>query len=129
MEMEKFKDDAAKVAFAERQKANPYALVVYQPTGLPTSVDMGGNLIKQALSDIAAAIVLAFMVSFAMVGFGTRVLLFGMGGLFSWLTMSIPYWNWYRFPVEFTIGAGIGQIVGWLLAGLAMAWWLGRNGR
>ena len=53
----------------------------------------------------------------------------GALGLFGWLTLSLPYWNWYMFPLNFTLGALIEQVVGWLLAGAAMAWWLGRANR
>ena len=50
-------------------------------------------------------------------------------GLFSWLTLSVPYWNWYRFPLDFTMGSLLEQVRGWMLAGIAMAWWLGRRAR
>jgi hypothetical protein len=50
-------------------------------------------------------------------------------GLFSWLVISVPYWNWYRFPLALTEGVLIEQVVGWFLGGLAIAWWLGRGGR
>jgi hypothetical protein len=33
------------------------------------------------------------------------------------------------FPISFTVGALIEQVVGWLLAGAAIAWWLGRRQR
>jgi hypothetical protein len=41
----------------------------------------------------------------------------------------LPYWNWYRFPLDFTLAALAEQLIGWLLAGAAMAWWLGRDER
>ena len=49
--------------------------------------------------------------------------------LFSWLSVMVPYWNWYRFPTSFTVAGLIEQVVGWLLAGAVMAWWLGRRPR
>ena len=45
------------------------------------------------------------------------MLVAGALGLFSWLTVSLPYWNWYRFPLDFTVGSLIEQVVGWLIAG------------
>jgi uncharacterized membrane protein len=48
-------------------------------------------------------------------------------GLFAWLVVSVPYWNWYRFPLDFTLGSLIDNVAGWFLAGLVMAWWLGRR--
>jgi len=41
----------------------------------------------------------------------------------------VPYWNWYRFPASFALAALVEQLLGWLLAGAAMAWWLGRQER
>lgn len=43
-------------------------------------------------------------------------------GLFVWITISIPYWNWYRFPADFTLAQGIDEIIGWFLGGMAIAW-------
>ena len=58
----------------------------------------------------------------------TRVVVAGAMGLFAWLTISVPYWNWYMFPVSFTLGAWIEQVVGWVLAGAAIDD-IGRHGR
>jgi hypothetical protein len=47
-------------------------------------------------------------------------------GLFAWLAISAPHWNWYRFPAAFTIGAGLDQVIGWLLGGFLIAWLIQR---
>ena len=52
-----------------------------------------------------------------------------MLGLFSWLTVSAPWWNWYRFTDAFTLGSLLEQVIGWAIAGVAIAWWLGRGQR
>jgi len=49
--------------------------------------------------------------------------------VFSWLSVLVPYWNWYRFPGAFAWAGLLEQLIGWLLAGAAMAWWLGRGER
>ena len=56
----------------------------------------------------------------------------GMGlldiySLFGWVTINVPQWNWYRFPLDFTLANLATEAVGWLLAGFAIAWWLGRR--
>ena len=33
----------------------------------------------------------------------------------------VPFWNWYGFPPEFTLGQTIEHVVGWFLAGIALA--------
>lgn len=125
---EQMKDEAAVKAYSEKSKTNPYVFVVYQPQGRD-GMDMGGNLVKQFISDTLSAIVVAFVLGLGAFGFSKRVFIATALGLFSWLTISVPYWNWYRFPLDFTLGALVEQVLGWLIAGAAMAWWLGRRGR
>jgi hypothetical protein len=88
---------------------------------------MGDNLVKQWASDTLSALIVSFVLALGAFGFGKRVLISAALGLFSWLTVSVPWWNWYRFPMDFTVGSLLEQVVGWLLAGIAMAWWLGRK--
>ena len=120
------KDEAAVAAYSAKAKANPFAFVIYQPVG-KDGMEMTGNLVGQASTDILSAIVLAWVLSLAVLAFRQRVLASAALGLFSWLTISAPYWNWYRFPLDFSIGSLVEQVVGWTLAGLVIAWWLGRR--
>ena len=122
------KDEAAVKAYSAKSVASPYAFVVYQPQGRD-AMDMGGNLAKQFISDTLSAIVVAFVLGLGAFGFSKRVFIATALGLFSWLTVSVPYWNWYRFPLDFTLGNLLEQVLGWLIAGVAMAWYLGRRGR
>lgn len=87
------------------------------------------DLIKQLVSDTLAAFVVAFVLAMGAFGFAKRVLVSVLRGLFAWLTISFPYWNWYRFPMEFTVANLLEQVLGWLFAGMAIAWWLGRRAR
>lgn len=119
-------DKAAMAAFSEQSKGKAFAFVVYQPGGNPMMQGMAPNLVKQFITDTLAALVAAWVLALGAWNFGRRVLVAGALGLFGWFSLSLPYWNWYMFPLDFTIGALIEQVVGWLLAGAAMAWWLGR---
>jgi len=122
-------DKAAMAAFVEANKDSPFAFVVYQPGGNPVFANMAPNLVKQLVTDILAALVAAWILAMLVTGFQKRVVVAGALGLFAWLAISVPYWNWYMFPVSFTLGALIEQVVGWVLAGAAIAWWLGRKQR
>lgn len=123
---ERMKDKAAVAAYSEKAKSNPNMLIVYQPVGRD-GMDMTRNLAYQFAGDFLSALVVAFVLALGPFAFGKRVLLATALGLFSWLTVSLPYWNWYRFPMDFTVGSLLEQVAGWFLAGLAMAWWLGRG--
>ena len=63
----------------------------------------------------------------AAVSFGTRVAMGGAMGLLAWFAANVPYWNWYRFPMDFTVGAWLDSGVGLLIASFPIAWWLGRS--
>ena len=69
------------------------------------------------------------MLSLVAGSLGRRVLVGAAAGLFAWLAVSVPYWNWYMFPGDFTFGALLEQVIGWTLAAAAAAWWLGRGER
>ena len=129
IEPEKMSDTAAMAAFVEKYQSRPSAFVVYQPDSNPALASMVPNLVKQFVSNLLAALVLGWILTLGAFSFGQRVLIAGALAVFAWLVISLPYWNWYRFPLQFTAGALIEQVVGWLLAGTAMAWWLGRKAR
>ena len=129
MPAEDWQDEAKMKAFAESAKGQPYAFVIYQPGGNPVNASMGPALGKQFASDTAGALILAWVLSLVAGGLGRRVLVGAAAGLFAWLAVSVPYWNWYMFPGDFTIGALLEQVIGWTLAAAAAAWWLGRGER
>jgi len=129
MEMAAMGDKDKAAAFGARALANPYAFIVYQPQGTDVMNQMGSNLGIEWATNTLSALLAAFLVSFAAVGFGKRVLLVLVAGVFGWVTNAVPMWNWYRFPADFTGAALVEQGVGWLLAGLAIAWALKRFAR
>lgn len=129
MAPEAWDDPAQKAAFQDKYRASAFAFMVYAPGGNAAAQDMGPNLAKQWASDTLAAALLAWLMTLSRFGFARRVALAGAASLFAWLALSVPYWNWYQFPLAFTLGALLEQLPGWLLAGAAMAVWLGRGER
>ena len=122
----KMGDKAAMAAYSAKAKTSPYAFMVYMPQGDDLS-DMSGQLPRQWASDTLSALMLAFVRGLAAFSFMTRLSIALAASLFAWLSTMIPYWNWYRFPTNFTLAALVEQVIGWLLAGVVMAWWLGRR--
>jgi hypothetical protein len=121
-------DASAIQAYAAKSRNSPYAWIVYMPQGEDLT-QMGRQLPRQWASDTLAALALAFVLAFAGLGFGRRIAIAGAVAIYAWLNTMVPYWNWYRFPADFVHAALIEQLIGWLLAGAAMAWWLGRSER
>ena len=118
-DMSREPSEAERAAWEGKYRRGPIGFLVYQPAGQePMS---SGQLLTELASNVAAALVVAVILSAAAVGFGHSVLLAALLGLFSWLSLSVSYWNWMGFPADYTIAQGIIEVVGWLLAGLAMA--------
>jgi len=124
-DMAKSDDAKAKEAFSIKAKSSPFAFIVYAPYGRDYMA-MGYNLFHQWLSDTLAALLIAFILIRSVVN-PIRGLYTGLVfGVFAWLSLAVPFWNWYRFPMAYTFGTLIEQAFGWLLAGAVMGWWLGR---
>ena len=124
----KVSDKAVVNAYSAKAATSPYAFVVYLPQG-DDMMQMGPQIGRQWASDTLAALALAFVLGLTALSFRRRVALAAAVAVFAWLSTMLPYWNWYRFPLDFTLAALLEQLVGWLLAGAAMAWWLGRSAR
>lgn len=121
--------DAAEVrTYSIKAVRSPYAFVVYQPQGTDMT-RMGPQIGRQWASDTLSALALAFVMGVGALSFRQRVAVALAAAVFAWLSMSVPYWNWYRFPLDFTLAALVEQLIGWLIAGAAMAWWVGRSER
>ena len=124
----KWSDKAAMAAYAEKSKNAPYAWVVYNPQGQDMT-DMSGQLPRQWASDTLAALALAVLMGVAAFTFTKRLTIAAVAAVFAWLSVLVPYWTWYRFPASLAWAGLVEQVIGWLLAGALMAWWLGRGTR
>lgn len=120
-------DPAALSAFASANAGQGYAFVVYQPGGNPGLTGMGPNLGKQWATDTLAALLAAWLLSLAPIGFARRVAMAAALGGFASLVALVPLWNWYLFPLDYVLGNLGKHVLGWALAGATMAWWLGRG--
>ncbi|MBC7901598.1 MAG: hypothetical protein H7070_16270 [Saprospiraceae bacterium] len=118
--------EAEQAAWAEKYKAGPRAFVIFHPMG---AEPMGpGMLLTELASNIFASLCGALILSWLICTFLGRVAAAGLIGLAAWLSIVVSMWNWYGFPGNYTLAQGVEQTVGWLLAGLAIAWLLERRG-
>ncbi len=123
---EKMKDAAAMQEWTQRAQKNPAMFVVVSPPNT-MAANMAPELIKQFVTNLLGALLIAFVLGAAAWSFGMRVLGALAFGIFGWLLDIVPMWTWYKFPADYVIGNLLDQGTGWLLAGIAMAWWLGRR--
>lgn len=111
----------AEAEWQARYEEGPNAFLVYQPKG--RTVLSPVNFLWEILSSIFGAFLAAFIVyKSGAQRFWCRFGVVSFMGAFAWLTISIPYWNWYRFPWDFTFAQGIDEIVGWCFGALVIAW-------
>lgn len=119
MDMSKRPTDEEYAAWSARYEAGPNVFLVYRPTGMtPMSPRQLGI---ELLSNILAALVGAFMLSFVQPSFFSRVVVATGIGIAAWLSINVSYYDWYRFPANFVASELVEQAVGWALSGAAMA--------
>ena len=120
IDMSRKPTDAELNSVYAKAETGPTAFLVYHPTG--EKVLTPGQLIRQALFQILGGLIAAFIISTTVASLTTRGVMVMLMGLFAWLATNAPYWNWYRFPADFTIGQGLDRVIGWLLGGFLIAW-------
>jgi hypothetical protein len=97
---------------------NPHAAMGMEPK----------NLIIEFVTELAEALLAAWLLSMtAIAGYGMRVAFVTGIGVVGAIATNVPYWNWYTFPLDYTLAAMFVTIVAFFVAGLAMAWWLKAN--
>lgn len=118
MEMGKKPTPEEQKAWEAKILAGPTGILVYNTKGEAMSPrQLGGEF----LSNVLAAAVAAFIASLLAAAYARRVLAIALLGLFGWLSLLVSYWLWYGFPSSYILGEGITEVVGWFLAGLAIA--------
>lgn len=108
------------------RKANPSGLLLYAPP-VTAEAGMAPMLIKEFAKELAQALIAAFIAAGMAAMFMTRVIAVTLIGVSAALATNASYWIWYGFPLDYTLAQMTIEVVGAFLAGLAIAWWLGRT--
>ena len=120
--MTKEQQQAAMQKWEAKYREGPTGILIYHPQGeQPLSPK---QLLRQVGFNIMSGLLAAFLLSKALgglPGFGGRVLFVTLLGLFGSLIVNFPYWNWYRFPSNYTLAVLADQLISFCLAGLAIA--------
>ena len=106
-------------AFEEKMKAGPSGLlIITKGAGEAMSPRQLGS---ELATNIIAALIAAILVSMMVGAYLKRAFAVALLGAFSIISLLASYWIWYGFPSAFIAGEAVTEIVGWLLAGLAIA--------
>jgi hypothetical protein len=111
---------------AAATKANPSGLLLYRPPGAAFT-DMTPLLIKEFLKELVQSLIAAFVVAGMAAAFFNRVIAVTLIGVSAGIATNASYWIWYGFPLDYTLAQIVIEVVGAFVAGLAIAWWLGRG--
>ena len=108
-------------------KVNPSGLLLYHPPGHGVT-DMVGPLIGEFTKEVAQSLIAAFLLSLAALGaYMCRLGFVVLIGIAATITTNVSYFLWYGFPLDYTVANMFIEAVGYLAAGLVIAWWLGRK--
>src|SRR5579862_67208 len=106
--------------YGQKLAANPSGLLIYHPPGAPALT--GGQLMTEFLTEFVEALLLAFLLAQTRATtFGSRIGLAIVIALVGVITTNVPYWNWYGFPLSYTLPYAFTQIVGYTIAGIVAA--------
>ena len=108
-----------KAEWQEKVKRGPVGVLIIKPTGGEAMSPR--QLGTEFATNVISALLAAFLLTFIRSGYLGRVLFVTLLGVFGVITISVPYWNWYGFPIDFSAAEAIDQVVGWFLAGLVLA--------
>lgn len=114
-------------AFEQNMIGKPSAIVTYRKSygGMMTS-----QLVYGFILDLIAALTLAYVMWTArekLPGFGSRLALAIAFAGFTIVQTSLMMANWWATPWHYLSGEITDHVIGWLLGGAWLAWWLGRK--
>jgi len=123
------KDSKGMEKYAALAKVNPTGMLLYHPLGQSMGDDMTPMMIKEFLKQLAQALIAAWIASMIAMGFVTRAAAVTAIGFSAGIATNMSYWNWYGFPLDYTLAQVTIELVSGIVAGLAIAWWLGRGAK
>lgn len=113
------RDEAAMKEWEERAKRGPMGILIYQTHG------EGAMSPKQLATEFASNVALAILAALVLSQIaGSLMLRAGVGavlGLIAGLDVYVSYWNWYKFPTNYTVAVMSDQLIGFLLMGAVIA--------
>jgi heme exporter protein D len=107
--------------FAEKVARYPSGILMYNAAG-SRPVAISHWLVVDFLTDLAEALLAVFLLSQTrLVTFGARLTFVLLVGILAASATNVGYWNWYGFPLNYTLALIFTQVVGFFWIGLIAA--------
>jgi hypothetical protein len=127
--MPKEQQQAEMQRYMDAYEKGPTGILIYTPGG--ERMSYGKLLTNQFLAGVICAFLIAWIlaVTAPATTYGQRVLIAVFVAAFGGILVPFEYWNWYKFPSDYTLTYGAGIIVTWGLTGAVMARLAGKQAR
>ncbi len=108
-------------AWEERWARGPSGIMVYMPRNAEAmSV---GQLGREFVANTCWCWIAAFLLAWtapSLREYWKRVLFVALIGLMAGLDVYVSYWNWYNYPLNYTVAIMFDQVIAFTLAGLVL---------
>jgi hypothetical protein len=122
------KDPKMMEKYTALAKTHPTGMLLYRPIGEDKDPgNMTPMLIKEFLKQFVQSLIAAWIVSMIAASFISRTAVVTAIGVSTAIATNVSYWNWYGFPLDYTMAQIIMEVVGALVAGLSISAVLGRR--
>ena len=111
----------------ESMNGKPWAMVHYHHS---FSMNMGPSMLRGFSINLIAVWIVVMILSSAAGVFNTfrsRLWVSLLFAIFCITQSNLMDWNWFETPMHYTSGAVIDKLLGWLLTGSWLAWYMGRK--
>ncbi len=109
--------NAAMQQYGQKLAANPSGLLIYHPPGEKGITP--ARLMTEFLTEIVECLLLAWLLAQMRAStWGSRLGAIAVVALIGAITTNMPYWNWYGFPLGYTLPYACTQIIAYFIAGL-----------
>jgi len=99
--------------------SGPSGLLIYFPN---REFSFGQALGVEFVTELVPVLIAVYMLSLTSIGtFAGRVGFFALVGLIAVIATNVSYWNWYGFPMTYTLSYMFTGWMGYLCAGLVAA--------
>jgi hypothetical protein len=113
---------AAMPQVVEKMKTGPSGLLMYHEPGHGIS-PTPDRLFLEFLTEFSEALIAAWLLAqTGLVAYASKVWFVVVAGLAAAITTNLPYYTWYGFPRRYTAAHVFVVVVGYLCAGLVIAW-------